>query len=123
MLFWHDFAADSAHSVPVADRFYAKEYAKLDHMRAGFESLRLLSRMPKTLRSFQKLRSPCQSWFYRVKKSGASSWLIRVKWWIRMWEGVVETGSDDWLMEEAPDKVIPLLVKSPSQSPFHVSNT
>jgi pimeloyl-ACP methyl ester carboxylesterase len=27
-------------------------------------------------------------------------------------EGVVVTGSGHWLMEEAPDKVIPLLVKS-----------
>src|SRR5215469_7218558 len=39
--FWNDFAADRKHSVPEKDRrFYAKEYARPGHMRAGMEVFR-----------------------------------------------------------------------------------
>jgi pimeloyl-ACP methyl ester carboxylesterase len=39
--FWNDFAADPAKSVSEADRqFYASEYAKPDHMKAGMEVFR-----------------------------------------------------------------------------------
>src|ERR1700674_4161623 len=39
--FWNDFAADPAKSVPEADReFYANEYARPGHMKAGMEVFR-----------------------------------------------------------------------------------
>src|SRR5260221_6336490 len=41
--FWNDFAADATKSVSEADRrFYAKEYARLGHMKAGMEVFRAL---------------------------------------------------------------------------------
>ncbi len=48
--FWNDFAADPKRSIPEADRrFYTKEYARKDGMRAGFEVFRAFRRTPRIL--------------------------------------------------------------------------
>ncbi|MDE1152694.1 MAG: alpha/beta hydrolase [Micavibrio sp.] len=53
--FWNDFAADRHHSVPEADRvFYAKEYAKPDHMRAGFEYFHAFEQDAKDFAKFEE---------------------------------------------------------------------
>ena len=52
--FWNDFAADATKSVPEADRkFYAKEYARPGHMKAGMEVFRAF---PKDAEDFAELR-------------------------------------------------------------------
>jgi len=53
--FWNEFAADRNHSVPEADRvFYAREYAKPEHMKAGFEYFKAFEQDAKEFGEFSK---------------------------------------------------------------------
>ncbi len=90
--FWNDFAADPKHSVPEADRrFYAKAYAQPGGMRAGFEYFRNFERDAKDFAELGKSSLPMPV----LVLTGE--------------QGQVVAGSGHWLMEEAPDKVIPAL--------------
>jgi pimeloyl-ACP methyl ester carboxylesterase len=99
--------------VPEADRvFYAKEYAKLDHMRAGFEYFKFFEQDAKDFEEFSKAPLTMPMLVLSGEKAGAKLLIDQSKIVDTNVEGVIVTGSGHWLMEEAPDKVIPLLVKS-----------
>jgi pimeloyl-ACP methyl ester carboxylesterase len=57
--FWNDFAADRTKSVSEADRiFYANEYARPDHMKAGMEVFRAFPKDAEDFAGFAKTKLP-----------------------------------------------------------------
>jgi pimeloyl-ACP methyl ester carboxylesterase len=110
--FWNDFAADRNHSVPEADRvFYAKEYAKPGHMKAGFEYFRAFEQDAKDFAEFSKRPVAMPMLVLSGEKAGGQFLIDQGKMVDANVEGVIITGSGHWLMEEAPGQTIPLLVK------------
>ena len=110
--FWNDFAAiNPAHSVSERDRrFYAKAYARLGGMRAGFEYFRAFEQDAEDFSHFAQtpLLMPMLV-LTGEKASGEDSAGA---------PGCKECGGRGgsqfgalWLMEEAPEQVIPKLVE------------
>ena len=108
--FWNDFAADPKHSVPEADRrFYAKEYAKPGGMRAGFEYFKNFDQDAKDFAELGKTPLPMPVLVLTGEKASGNFLIEQAKLVATNVQGQVVTGSGHWLMEEAPDKVIPAL--------------
>jgi pimeloyl-ACP methyl ester carboxylesterase len=109
--FWNDFAADPARSVAEKDRrFYADAYAQPGAMRAGFEVFRAFERDAQDFASFarQKLKMPM---LVLTGEKASGEFLIQQGRLVAdTVEGVVIKGSGHWLVDEAPDQVIPKLV-------------
>jgi pimeloyl-ACP methyl ester carboxylesterase len=109
--FWNDFAADPAKSISEADRkFYASEYAKPGHMKAGMETFRAFEQDAKDFAQFAKTPLTMPMLVLSGEKAGGQFLIDQGKLVNTNVEGVLVTGSGHWLMEEAPKKVIPLLV-------------
>jgi pimeloyl-ACP methyl ester carboxylesterase len=110
--FWNDFAADATKSIPEADRkFYAKEYAKPGHMKAGMETFRAFEQDAKDFAQFAKTPLTMPMLVLSGEKAGGQFLIDQGKLVNSNVEGVVVTGSGHWLMEEVPGKVIPKLVE------------
>jgi pimeloyl-ACP methyl ester carboxylesterase len=112
--FWNDFAADPKHSVPERDRrIYAKAYARPGGMRAGFEYFRAFEQDAKDFSRFAQTPLPMSMPMLVLTGEKASGdFLIQQGRLVAAnVEGVVVRGSGHWLMEEAPDQVIPKLVE------------
>jgi pimeloyl-ACP methyl ester carboxylesterase len=110
--FWNDFAADPAKSVPEADReFYANEYAKPDHMKAGMEVFRAFPMDAEDFAGFAKTRLSMPLLVLSGEKAGGPFLIEQGRMVATNVEGVLVKGSGHWLMEEAPDQVIPKLVE------------
>ncbi|MCC7373985.1 MAG: alpha/beta hydrolase [Verrucomicrobiales bacterium] len=109
--FWNDFAADRSRSVPERDRrIYAKAYAQPGHMRAGFEVFRAFEQDAKDFAGFAQ-NSLTMPLLVLTGEKASGEFLIQQARQVAMRvEGVVVQGSGHWLMEEAPDQVIPKLV-------------
>ncbi|MGH6622893.1 MAG: alpha/beta fold hydrolase [Burkholderiaceae bacterium] len=109
--FWNDFAADPTKSIPEADRkFYAIEYAKPGHIKAGMETFRAFEQDAKDFAQFAKTPLTMPMLVISGEKAGGQFLIDQGKLVDTNVEGVIVTGSGHWLMEEAPGKVIPLLV-------------
>jgi pimeloyl-ACP methyl ester carboxylesterase len=110
--FWNDFAADPKHSVPEGDRrIYTKAYARPGGMRAGFQYFRAFEKDAEDLaRLAQKpLQMPM---LVLTGERASGDFLIQQGRLVAAnVEGVVIRKSGHWLMEEAPNQVIPRLVK------------
>ena len=110
--FWNDFAANAKHSVPERDRrFYAKEYARPGGMRAGFEYFRAFEQDAKDFAGFAKTPLAMPMLVLSGEKAGGEFLIQQGKLVATNVEGVVVRGSGHWLMEEAPELVIPKLVE------------
>ncbi|MGJ7485476.1 alpha/beta fold hydrolase [Variovorax sp. LT2P21] len=110
--FWNDFAADPKHSVPEADRrLYAKAYAQPGGMRAGFEYFKAFERDAADFAELGKTPLPMPMLVLSGEKAGGSFLIDQGKLVATNVEGVIVKGSGHWLMEEAPEQVIPALVK------------
>lgn len=109
--FWNDFAADKTHSVPEADRrFYAIEYAKPGHMKAGMEYFRNFEQDAQTFAQFAKTPLPMPMLVLAGEKASGESLIAQGRLVAPNVEGVIIKGSGHWLMEEAPTVVMPKLV-------------
>jgi pimeloyl-ACP methyl ester carboxylesterase len=109
--FWNDFAADKTKSVPETDRqFYAAAYARDEGMRAGFEYFKNFEQDAKDLAelSTRKLNMPFL--VLSGEKASGTFLIDQAKLVATNVSGIVVQGSGHWLMEEAPDQVIPLIV-------------
>jgi pimeloyl-ACP methyl ester carboxylesterase len=110
--FWNDFAADPKKSVPEKDRvFYAKAYAKPGHMAAGFEVFRAFEKDAAEFAELAKTKLPMPMLVLSGEKAGGSFLIEQGRLVASNVDGVIVEGSGHWLMEEAPDQVIPKLVE------------
>jgi len=108
--FWNDFAANPKHSVPEADRqIYAAAYAQPGGMRAGFEYFRNFEQDAADFQQFaqNKLTMPVR--VISGEKSGGLFLIDQVRLVANDVQGQVIEGSGHWLLEETPEKVIPVL--------------
>jgi hypothetical protein len=72
--FWDDFAADRAKSVSERDRrIYARAYAQLGAMRAGFEVFRNFERDAQDFANLARPNSPCRCWCCPAKRPAGNS--------------------------------------------------
>src|ERR1041385_2870874 len=109
--FWNDFAADPKHSIPEADRrFYARAYAQPGAMRAGFEVFRAFEQDAKDFAEFAKQNLTIPMLVLTGEKASGNFLIEQARLRDSNVEGVVIKGSGHWLMEEAPQQVIPRLV-------------
>ena len=109
--FWNDFAADPKHSIPEADRvFYAKAYAQPGGMRAGFEYFRNFEQDAKDFAELSKTRLTMPVLVLTGEKASGTFLIEQAKLVASDVQGQVIAGSGHWLMEEAPEKVMPAIV-------------
>jgi pimeloyl-ACP methyl ester carboxylesterase len=108
--FWNDFAADRKRSVPEADRrFYARAYAQPGAMRAGFEYFRNLERDAEDFARLASKRLSMPMLVLPGEKAGGGFLIEQAKLVASDVRGQVVKGAGHWLMEEAPDTVIPAI--------------
>jgi pimeloyl-ACP methyl ester carboxylesterase len=109
--FWNDFAADRTKSVPEADRrIYAASYARADGMRAGFEYFKAFEQDAKDFAAFSATKLEMPLLVIAGEKASGTFLIEQAKLVANSVRGVVIPGSGHWLMEEAPQKVIPVIV-------------
>jgi len=109
--FWNDFAADRTHSVPEADRqFYAAAYARDDGMRAGFEYFKNFEQDAKDFAALSTTKLNMPLLVLSGERASGRFLIEQAKLVATNVTGNVVQGSGHWLMEEAPDRVIPALV-------------
>lgn len=109
--FWNDFAADPRHSVPEADRrFYAAAYAQPGAMRAGFEVFHAFEQDAKDLGELAQTKLTIPMLVLAGENASGNFLIEQGRLVDTNVQGVVVKGSGHWLMEEAPQQVIPQLV-------------
>lgn len=110
--FWNDFAADKTHSVPEADRrFYAAAYAQPGGMRAGFEYFKAFQQDAADFQGFGAKKLEMPMLVLTGEKASGNFLIEQGRLVATNVRGVVVKGSGHWLMEEAPQQVIPALVE------------
>ena len=98
-------------SAPEADRrFYARSYAQPGAMRAGFEVFRAFEQDAKDFAEFAQTKLTMPMLVLTGEKASGSFLIDQARLVDSNVEGVVVKGSGHWLMEEAPQQVIPQLV-------------
>jgi len=109
--FWNDFAANPNHSVSEADRqLYAASYAQPGAMRAGFEVFRAFEQDAVDFAAFSKTKLKMPMLVLTGEKASGEFLIRQARLVADKVEGVVVNGSGHWLIDEAPDQVIPRLV-------------
>ena len=109
--FWNDFAADPAHSVSETDRqFYAAAYAQPGAMRAGFEVFRAFEQDAADFAKLAQTKLTMPMLVLGGEKASGAFLIKQARLVASNVEGVIITGAGHWLMDEAPDQVIPRLV-------------
>jgi len=110
--FWNDFAADRKKSVSEADRrVYAAAYARANGMRAGFEVFRNFEQDAKDFAAFATIRLEMPLLVLTGEKASGPFLIEQAKLVAKDVTGRVVKGSGHWLMDEAPDQVIPAIVQ------------
>src|SRR5260370_15563988 len=110
--FWNDFAADAAHSVSERDRrIYTKAYARRRGMRAGFEYFRAFDNDAQDVARFARTPLAMPMLVLTGEKASGDFLIQQGRLVATNVAGVVVRNSGHWLMEEAPDQVIPKLVE------------
>jgi pimeloyl-ACP methyl ester carboxylesterase len=107
----NDFAADPNHSVSELDRqFYAKAYAQPGAMSAGFETFHAFEQDAKDFEALSATKLTMPMLVLTGEKASGNGLIDQARLVATNVRGVVVPGSGHWLMEEAPQIVIPELV-------------
>ena len=110
--FWNDFAADPKRSVSERDRqIYTKAYAQPGAMRAGFEVFRAFERDAADFAGFAQTKLTMPMLVLGGEKASADFLIPQGGLVAENVEGVTIQGSGHWLIDEAPDQVIPKLIE------------
>ena len=110
--FWNDFAANPNTRSPERDRrFYTKAYARPDHMRSGFEVFHAFEQDGKDLADSPKHPCSMPMLVLTGEKASGTFLIHQARLVANEVEGSVVPGSGHWLMEEAPNQVIPKIVE------------
>ncbi len=110
--FWNDFAADPKRSVSEADRrFYTKAYAQPGGMRAGFEYFKNFERDAQDFEQLGKTKLTMPMLVLSGEKAGGKFLIEQAKLVATDVRGEIVAGSGHWLIDEAPQKVIPLIIE------------
>jgi pimeloyl-ACP methyl ester carboxylesterase len=116
--FWNDFAADKSHSVPEADRrFYAASYALPGGMRAGFEYFQAFQQDAQDFAALSQHKLEMPMLVLTGEKASGAFLIEQAKLVAKDVHGTIVKGSGHWLMEEAPEQVIPALVEFLAATP------
>ena len=108
--FWNDFAADKTKSIPEPAReVYAAAYAQPGGMRAGFEYFKAFEQDAADFQQLARTRLTMPVLVISGEKSGGNFLVDQVKLVADDVTGKVISGAGHWLMEEAPQEVIPVL--------------
>ncbi len=109
--FWNDFAADPAHSVSEANRqLYAAAYAQPGAMRAGFEVFHAFEQDARDFAEFARTKLTMPMLVLTGEKASGEFLIAQARLVAENVEGVVIRNSGHWLMDEAPEQVVPKLV-------------
>jgi pimeloyl-ACP methyl ester carboxylesterase len=109
--FWNDFAADPNHSVPEVDRrIYAQAYGQPGAMRAGFEYFRNFERDAQDFAKMSETRLTMPVLVLTGEKASGSFLIEQAKLAASNVQGKMVAGAGHWLMEEAPQSVIPMII-------------
>jgi len=110
--FWNDFAADRTHSVTEADRqLYAAAYAQAGAVQAGFEWFRNFERDAEDFARLGRTPLTMPVLVLAGEKSGGTFLIDQVRLVADDVQGQVVEGSGHWLMDEAPQVVVPAIVE------------
>jgi pimeloyl-ACP methyl ester carboxylesterase len=108
--FWNDFAADRTKSVSEADRqLYAAAYARDDGMRAGFEYFRAFEQDAADFAAFAKTKLDMPFLVIAGEKASGTVLVEQTRLVARDVRGIVVPGAGHWLMDEAPQQVMPAI--------------
>jgi pimeloyl-ACP methyl ester carboxylesterase len=109
--FWNDFAADKSKSVPEADRqIYTAAYAQADGMRAGFQYFKNFEQDANDFAAFSATKLNMPFLVLTGEKASGTFLIDQAKMVATNVSGTVVKNSGHWLMEEAPDQVVPAIV-------------
>lgn len=109
--FWNDFAADPDRSVSEADRqLYAAAYAKPGAMRAGFAVFHAFEQDAIDFAGFSKRKLKMPMLVLTGEKASGEFLITQCRLVADSVEGVIIKGSGHWLIDEAPEQVIPKLL-------------
>jgi pimeloyl-ACP methyl ester carboxylesterase len=110
--FWNDFAADRTRSVSEADRqFYTAAYARPGGMRASFEVFHAFLQDAKDFAQFAETKLTMPMLVLSGEKASGPFLIEQGQLVDTHVEGSLVAGAGHWLMEEAPNDVIPKLVE------------
>jgi pimeloyl-ACP methyl ester carboxylesterase len=110
--FWNDFAADPKHSVSEADRrVYTKAYAQPGGMRAGFEYFKNFEQDARDFEQLGKTKLTMPVLVLTGEKASGTFLIEQAKLVATDVRGQIVPGSGHWLIDEAPEKVIPALIE------------
>lgn len=110
--FWNDFAADKNRSIPEADRkLYSAAYARAGRMAAGFEAFRAFERDAADFAGYARTRLTIPMLVLTGEKASGQVLIDQAKLVDDKVEGVIVPGAGHWLMEEAPQLVMPKLLE------------
>ncbi len=108
--FWNDFAAQPARSVLEEDRaFYAAAYAQPNAMQAGFEVFRAFERDAADFADLGRTKLTMPMLVLTGEKASGEFLITQARLVAEDVEGVVVPGAGHWLIDEAPELVVPRL--------------
>jgi pimeloyl-ACP methyl ester carboxylesterase len=109
--FWNDFAADKRRSIPEKDRrLYAAAYARANGIRAGFEYFRSFEQDARDFAAFSSRRLDMPVLVLTGEKASGTFLIDQARMVATDVTGTVVKNAGHWLMEEAPDQVVPAIV-------------
>ncbi|GGC77624.1 alpha/beta fold hydrolase [Undibacterium terreum] len=109
--FWNDFAADRNHSLPESERqLYTASWAQPGGMRAGFAWFQAFPQDAVDFEKFSQVKLKMPVMAVAGEKSGGDFLINQTKLVAEHVDAHIIQGSGHWLMDEAPDQLIPLLL-------------